>query len=235
MTWRILAAIGVLLSAGVSAPSAQGVSLRPSFGSRVVFDDNLYQRPVGEGDVSVRFSPRLDAGYTSERLTLSSRYALDADRFDRHPELTTARGRQEASFDAGYHASRRLTLATAAAFLESQSPADLNDVTALTPGRVRARRLTLSPSATYRVGPRATASLGYQATSETLDGGVGLTTQSATAALEHHLSARHRLRVEYLDQHFLFAGAGARASRARRGTPRAAPAARAARPQPMPP
>ena len=213
MTRRMLAAVCILWLAGASAPGAQGVSVRPSFGTSVVFDDNLYQQPVGEGDVSVRFSPRLDAGYTSERLTLSSRYALDADRFARHPELTTARGRQEASFDAGYHASRRLTLATAAAFAESQSPADLNDVTALTPGRVRARRLTLSPSATYGVGPRATASLGYRVTSENLHGGVGLTTQSASAALDHHVSARHHLRVEYVDQHFLFAGAGARASR----------------------
>jgi hypothetical protein len=131
--------------------------------------------------------------------------------------LTTARGRQEASFDVGYSASRRLSLATAAAFTETQSPADLNDVTALTPGRVRARRLSLHASAAYAAGPRVTASLGYGVTSESLRGGVDLTTQTAASALEHRFSARHRVRVEYLDQHFLFAGAGTRTSRALTG------------------
>ena len=217
MTCRVAAAVCLLLTAGAVVPSAQAVSLKPSFGTSVVFDDNLYHQPVGEGDVIVRFSPRLDAVRQSERLALSSRYALDAERFDRHPELTTARGRQEASFDAGYRASRRLSLAGAAAFAETQSPADLNEVTALTPGRVRARRLTLHPSATYAAGPRATASLGYVVTSETLHGGVGLTTESATVALEHRVSDRQSFRIEYLDQHFQFTGAGAPASRALTG------------------
>jgi hypothetical protein len=214
MTWRVAAAVCLCLLAGATAPSAQGVSVRPSFATSVVFDDNLYHQPVGEGDVIARFSPRLDAAYTSERLALSSRYALDAERFARHPELTTARGRQEASFDAGYSASRRLSLAAAAAFAETQTPADLNEVTLLTPGRVRARRLTLHPSATYGIGPRAVAGLGYTVTSETLDGGVSLTTQTATSTLEHRVSSRQSLRVEYLDQHFLFDGVDATTSRA---------------------
>jgi uncharacterized protein (PEP-CTERM system associated) len=217
MTRRVTAVVCLLLTAGAMAARAQAVSLKPSFGTSVVFDDNLYHQPVGEGDVIVRFSPRLDAVYKSERLALSSRYALDAERFDRHPALTTARGRQEASFDAGYSASRRFSLGAAAAFAETHTPADLNAVTALTPGRVRARRLTLNPSATYAAGPRATASLGYLVTSETLQGGVGLTTESATVALEHRGSARHSLRVEYLDQHFQFAGAGTPSSRALTG------------------
>jgi hypothetical protein len=90
----------------------------------------------------------------------------------------------------------------------------LNGLTAITPGRARARRLTLHPSATYALGPRATASFGYAVIAETLLGGVSLTTQSATSTLERRFSGRHRLRVEYLDQHFRFVGVDASTSRA---------------------
>jgi hypothetical protein len=214
MSHRVAAVLLWLVAAGAIPMRAQGLSFVPSFRMSAVYDDNLYHRPVGEGDMTVRFSPRLDAVYTSQRLALSSRYTLDADRFARHPELTTARGRQEGSLDARYHASRRLVIAAAAAFTESQTAADLNDVTALTPGRARAQRVTLHPSATYSLGPRADASFGYTVTSEALRGGVSLTTQSATSALEHRLSARDSLRFAYLDQHFLFAGVQANTSRA---------------------
>jgi hypothetical protein len=214
MTRRI-AATALWLVAGSAIPMrAQGLVFVPSFRMSAVYDDNLYHRPVGEGDMTVRFSPQLDAIYTTERLALSSRYALDADRFARHPELTTAHGRQEASLDARYGASRRLSIDAVAAFTETQTPADLNDVTALTPGRARARRVTLHPSATYHMGPRTDASAGYTVTSETLRGGVGLTTQSATSTLEHRVSVRDTVRFEYLDQHFLFAGVQADTSRA---------------------
>ena len=162
----------------------------------------------------VRFSPRLDAAYQSGRLAITSRYALDADRFTRHPELTTAHGRQEAGFDAHYDASRRLLVTGMAAFTETQTPSDLNEVTALTPGRARARRLVFGPSATYDVGSRTGASAGYTTTFETLQGGVSVTTQSATAALEHRRSAASGVRVEYLDQRFVFGGLQATVSRA---------------------
>jgi hypothetical protein len=214
MTRRAAAVVLWLVAGGAITMRAQDLSFVPSFRMSTVYDDNLYHRPVGEGDMTVRFSPRLDAVYTSQRLALSSRYALDADRFSRHPELTTAHGRQEASLDARYDASRRLSIGAMAAFTATQTAADLNELTGLTPGRVPARRVTLRPSATYHLGPRADASVGYAVTSEALRGGVGLTTQSVTSTLEHHLSTRDSVRFEYLDQHFLFAGFPAKTSRA---------------------
>jgi hypothetical protein len=215
MTRRFVAGLVGLQAAGAIAASAQGVSLLvPSFGTSIVYDDNVYHRPAAEGDLSVRFSPRLDAIHQSERLALSGRFALGADRFARHPELTTARGREDAALDARYTASRRLSIAGAAAFTETETPADLNEVTALTPGRAQARRVTLHPSATYSLGPRADAGVGYTVTSDTLRGGVSVTTQTAAASIDRHMSARDGLRVEYLEQRFLFGGSQASASRA---------------------
>lgn len=188
--------------------------LVPSFGTGVVYDDNVFHRPAAEADLSVRFSPRLDAFHRTERLAVSGGLQLDAERFARHHELTTAHAGEAATFDLTYAASRRLSLTGAAAFTETQTPADLNELTALTPGRARARRLMLHPSATYDLGPRASATVGYLVTADTLSGGVSATTRTASASLDRHISAREDVRLEYLEQHYLFGASQASASRA---------------------
>src|SRR4030095_3883730 len=111
--------------------------------------DNLFQQPDPESDFSVRFSPRLEAVRESQKLTLSGRVALGAHRSSQHPDLSTARARQDAAVDARYSVSRRLSIASVASFTETQTPADLNQITALTPGRAQARRVMLHPSATH--------------------------------------------------------------------------------------
>jgi hypothetical protein len=215
MTRRVTAIVVSLQAAGAVAPAAQSVTVAPSFGTSVVYDDNLYHQPVAEGDLRTRFSPRIDVVRQSEKLTVSSRFALDADRFTQHPELTTATARQDATVDARYTASRRLSFTAAASFTETETPADLNEVTALTPGRARARRMTVHPSTTYDIGARDAVRVGYIVSSDSLQGGVGATAQTATASVERHLSARSTLTVEYLEQHFLFGGGSdASASRA---------------------
>jgi hypothetical protein len=198
------------------AVHAQAARIVPSFGTSAVYDDNVYHRPAAESDVSIRFSPRLDAVRRSERLDMSGRLELDADRFARHPELTTATAREAATFDMRYAASRRLSLGGAAAFTATETPADLNELTALTPGRARAQRLMLHPSATYSFGsgPRADLTVNYLLTADTLEGGVGVTTQTASASVDRHVSARDGVRAEYLEQRFVFDTGQAAASRA---------------------
>lgn len=210
---RRFAAGLVWLQATNAIAGAQGLSVVPSFGTTAAYDDNLFHRPAAEGDFSVRFSPRLDARYQSRRTTLTGRVGLDADRFARHTELTTAHAREDVGVDTQYAASPRLSLAGAASFMETQTPADLNAITGLTPGRARARRLSLQSSVAYHASPRADAGAGYTVTSDTLNGGVSVTTQTASASLERHVLARDSVRVEYLEQHFLFDQTQASASR----------------------
>jgi hypothetical protein len=203
-----------LLATDAIAVHAQVRSIVPSFGTSIVYDDNVFQRPAAESDLSVRFSPRLDAVRQTDRLLLSGGLALDADRFADHPELTTPWARGAAAFDLRYAASRRWSLAGAAAATVTETPADLNELTALTPGRARARRLLLHPSATYDLGARTDAALGYAVTADTLQGGVSVTTQTASASIDRRWQARDAVRLEYLEQHFLFGGSQASASRA---------------------
>jgi hypothetical protein len=214
MTWRVAALMLWLQAAGSVATAAQVLTLAPSFGTSVVFDDNVFQRPAAESDVSLRFSPRLDVVRKSEKLTVSGWLGLTAERFSRHPELTTARAREDAALDARYAATPRLSIGAAGSFVETETPSELNGIAALTPGRARARRTAVHASATYSLRPRAGASVGYSETSDTLEGGVSVTIRTATSSLERHVSARSRLGVEYVEQRFVFGAGPASASRA---------------------
>jgi len=51
-------------------------------------------------------------------------------------------------------------------------------------------------------------------TSDALRGGVSVSTQTAASSLERHVSAGTSMRLEYLEQHFVFGGSEASASRA---------------------
>jgi hypothetical protein len=200
---RVAVALVPLLAAATAPAHAQSISVTPSVSISQMYDDNLFSRPAAEADTITRVSPRFDAQYRSEFHTFSARYALDADRFDRHPDLTTAHARQDAGFEEQYHATPSLSLGGAAAFMETETPADLNVATALTPGRARAQRLTVHPSAAYQLGWLTSATFGYIAAHDRLFG-VSLLSQTATAAIDHHASARDGVRWEYSYQNYLF-------------------------------
>jgi hypothetical protein len=200
---RVAVALVPLLAAAPAPVHAQGVSVTPSVGISQMYDDNLFGRPAAEADTITRVSPRFDAQYRSELHTFSSHYALDADRFDHHPDLTTAHARQDVGFEEQYHATRSLSINGAAAFTETETPAELNLATALMPGRARAERLTLQSSAAYQLGWLTSATFGYIAAHDRLFG-VSLLSQTATAAIDHHYSGRNGVRWEYSYQSYLF-------------------------------
>jgi hypothetical protein len=212
---RLIRGLAAVLSVPLASAipvRAQTVSVVPSFGISQVYDDNLFYRPVGEADTTTRFSPRIDMVHASERLTASGRYALDADRFANHPELTTMHARQDAGVDAEYRSSPRLSVSVSAAFAETQTAAELNSATALTPGRVRAQRLTLHGATEYHVGPSTEVTGGFEVAGDRLIGGVGLVTERASSTIDHHASARTDVRVESSYERYLFEGVGSKTS-----------------------
>ena len=202
MTRTFAALVPILAAAAVTA-HAQSFSMTPSLGISQMYDDNLFYRPAGEADTITRVSSGLDTRYGSPLHTFSAHYALDADWFSHHSELTTAHARQDAGFEELYHATRRLSFHGAATFAETATPAELNVATALAPGRARAQRLTLQPSATYEFGPLTNATIGYSAAHDRMLG-VSLLTQTATVVIDHHASARDGVRWEYGYQTYLF-------------------------------
>ena len=199
---RVMAMCVAALAAANSA-DAQEFSFVPSLDIAQVYDSNVFYMPLGEPDTITRASSRVEMGLRSARQTFRSHYALDADRFDRHPELTSAHARQDAALEEQYHATRRLSFTGAAAFTETEAPSELNVQSALTPGRARAQRTTVHPSVTYQAGRLTTATFGYTAANDRmLD--VRLFTQTATATVERHPSARDGMRFEVTHQSFEF-------------------------------
>jgi hypothetical protein len=170
-----------------------------------VYDDNLFNLPARDGDAITRAGSAFDAGYRSERRLLTARYALDADRFARHPELTSAAARQDALVSAGYHANRRLSFDGTASFADTQTPAELNLESGLAPGRAHAQRFSVRPSTTASIGPLATATISYTGARDHMFG-VNLVSQTASAALDRHASTRADLRWEYTYQRYVFNG-----------------------------
>jgi hypothetical protein len=194
----------VAIAAATAAPAhAQGVSLDPSVHIAQVFDDNVFNTPAAEPDVIVRAGARLDARSVGERRTIVSHYAIDGDRFARHPELTSAHARQDAGIDAQYSATRRMSLAVAAAYADTQTPAELNVDSAVAPGRARAERISVHPSATYQLAARSSATTSYTVAHDRMNG-VDLTTQTATASFDRQATARDLVRWEYTAQRYSF-------------------------------
>lgn len=192
---------------GLAQPAAaQRVVVTPSIGLTRMYDDNIFYRTDAEADSTTRLSPRLDIVDDTGRSRWTSHYELDADRFDRHPELTTPIARQDAAVDGRYNISRRVAVSGGALFLASQTPVDLVEQASLTPGRARAERVTVRPSVEYDVDGRTHVAMTVDVTHDRLDGGIAVLTQTATSTVDRHISPRSTLGLEYAFQRFTFNG-----------------------------
>jgi len=209
----LLSMLLVMVAADPGAVAAQQFAVVPSFEITEFHDDNVFYRPEAESDTATRFSPRVEVRDQSERAIFSARYALDADRFAHHAELSTPLARQEGSVAAQYLASRRLSFRGVGTYLESQTPADFNQETGLAPGRLRAERANLQPAATYQVDVRTDATVGYTLNRDVLAGGATLLSQTATSTLQHQRSNRDVVGVGYTYQRYGFELSGSAAVR----------------------
>jgi Putative beta-barrel porin 2 len=201
-------ALCLIVIVDVAPAAAQQVIVTPSIGVTQFYDDNVFYRPDGQSDVTTRVSPRVEIVDESSRATWSARYALDADRFNRHPELSTAHARQNASLDGRYNLSRRLVVNGDASFIESQTPVDLSEQTSVTPGRLHAERLSVRSATTYDLEPRTQVTFTYDASSDRLAGGIAILSQTVASGIDRHVSQRSTVRLEYAHQHYAFGTAG---------------------------
>lgn len=207
--WRKACPAGlVFLTAGLlpSPAAAQSrLEFKPSLALVQLYDDNLFSQPSArEDDLISRLSPRLGAGYRSRTLSLLARYAIDAEVFQRHPELNTARARQDGTIDLRYLPARRLEVAASAGYSETQTPGELNLITGIEAGRALARRFQASQSVLRRLGPRTKAALEHSFTRDRLSGYAANDTQTATLGLERQFGPADTGQLEYSVRRFTF-------------------------------
>jgi hypothetical protein len=180
---------GVVL--GGTAAAQPELYLKGALSVAGVQDDNLFSAPDSrQADVITRFTPGIEAGLRSDSHSLEGRFAIDAERFARHPELDSARARQVASLDWRSRATRRVTFSLHGDDLSTLTPGELNLTTGLAAGRRRATRRSAVPAVAWKIGRAAAGSASYTLTKDDLAGGVAATTHTAALGLERRLSPR---------------------------------------------
>lgn len=213
------AALAVVLLGAVLVPglagAQPGVFVTPSFSIAEVYDDNLFFTPSRrEKDLISRFSPGIQAGYQSVPLTLLGRYTFDAEIYPDHPELDDAQVRQEAGIEFRSRPNRTLTLSFDGAFLETQTPGQLNVATGILVGRVRAQRLSAKPGVAYEFDPLTAGAAEYTLTEDELSGGVTILTHVGDLRLDRRITPLDTGSVGYTLREFDFDPGGTTTSHA---------------------
>jgi hypothetical protein len=115
---------------------ADGVFARVAMSA--VYDDNVYRTAIPTGDFIWRISPEVIARHDSPRLTFSSTYGFDAERFAKQADLSAPLASQTAVLDALWRVTSTATLGIAGGYRRASAAADLNTTTGLSNLRVPA-------------------------------------------------------------------------------------------------
>jgi len=198
----VIAAAGTWQAAGAGA---QVLTFAPSATISAGMDDNVLWLPAGAPDTVWRVTPGFTARRESARATWSANYSFDTERYQNHPELTTALARQTARGDGRMQVSEHTTLSVLGGFDSSTTPFDLNTITGLTTsGRVNVWRRYVGSELTHEVSPASNVDLVYQLSGDYVSGGDTVLTHAIDATFLHQITGRHAWLVKglYRDYHF---------------------------------
>ena len=188
-----------------SASADSSLYITPSFSIGRAHDDNLFSTPTDtQGDSLWRFSPAIEAGYESESLTVAGYYTFDAERYAHHTELDSNEARRSAALNLRYLATPRFNLTLESDYTSTNSLAELAPGTVVEPGREHARVLTLTPSLGYQFDELTTGSAAYTSSRQELSGSPDADIDTATLDLEHAMSRRDKLAVDFAATHYDF-------------------------------
>jgi hypothetical protein len=200
----------VLLTAALAAAPRAGdcaeLRLTPAFSLAQVRDDNVFAAPAAEADDITRLGVGLTFARVSGRMALTSRYAIEGERFRRHHELDRAAARQDAAVGLRWTASRRVGVALSADYVDTRTPGELDAAGGFEVGRRRARRLSAEARLTHRLGPLTTARLEPRWSRDRLAGGPGNDLHAATLGLDKRIGPADRASVAYRAQRIAFGG-----------------------------
>lgn len=169
----------------------------PSLGVAQLYDDNLFSvADAMQRDRILRVSPRLSTGWRAANWHVLARYALDAERFHHHPELDSARARQEAVIDVSYVPTARVRLRAVASYGDTKTPGELNLITGLELGRAPASRVYTNQSVSVDLGVVTNATLDHVFTHDrVLD--LLSDAQTSSLTLERRFGPSDRARLAY--------------------------------------
>jgi hypothetical protein len=171
------------------------------------YEDNLFSSPASgnpQTDFVTRFGPLFEGGYTSPASSLLARYGVDAERYVEHKELDNNRARQEALVSLKHSPGPRLALELEGAYLDTQTPRELNEATLISAGRARAQRVRGLSAMVYDFNPVMKLSADFTFHRDLIEGGQVTTTQTPRVGVSFHPDARTTYRSNYSFSHLTF-------------------------------
>ncbi len=197
------AILGAML--GPTAAWAQaGFYVTPSVSMAEVYDDNVFNSPIRrESDFITRVTPDIQGGYRSPTFSLLGRYAFDAEVFTQHSELTDPQARQLASVEWQYLPTPTWTFSLSGGYQTTQTAGELNLQSGVQTGRVKAERISASPSVIYRPTAITTGTAEYMFTRDA-SAGTTTTTHAVTLGVERRLTDRDTATLRYAVRRFDF-------------------------------
>jgi hypothetical protein len=182
----------------------------PSLQVREVDDDNLnFSIETPMRDRVHRVTPTLALRFDSPRWRLTGAYSIDSERYANHSTLNNDRARARGGASIRYQAGPRVVLALNSAYLDTNTLGDLNADNGLSAARVRGRRLSFEPSATFRISPRLTATAAASSVTTNVIAGAAMRAQSQRFGLERRVAQRDLFSLDYEHSQLVFTGANA--------------------------
>jgi hypothetical protein len=198
----------LLLAHSTSAHAQATVVVTPSVSVGGVYDTNVLWRPDATVDRIWRVTPGLTFSRETSRHSWMGEALVDSEWFTETGDLSTPLARQHALTRSEWTLSPTVRLALTANYDNSMTPQELNLVTGIIPGRVRAWRWSGSPEATVKVTPRTTVYGNYSVTGDVASIYPGVITHAIVSRVEQAVGARTNVRVGMSEEIFQFETAG---------------------------
>jgi hypothetical protein len=172
-----------------------------------VYDDNIFAVPLSQhpqSDLVSRFGPTFEVGRHSRRLEMSAKYGMAAERYVDRVDLNSDVAYQNGGFDVRYNATPRTALRVSGAYVDTQSPQELNQATLLTTGRARAERLQAHIGSTHDLTMLTQLNLDYDVSNDTLQETNTNLSHLARIGFAWRSSGRSSYRVDYRPRYVKF-------------------------------
>jgi len=172
-----------------------------------LYDDNIFAVPLSQhpqSDLVSRFGPMFEVGRHSRRLEMSAKYGMAAERYYDRYDLNSDLAYQNGGFDLRYAATPRTALHVTGAYIDTQSPQELNQASLITIGRARAERLAAHAGLSRELTKLTQLNLDYDIANDTLQETNMNLTHLARIGLAWHSSGRSSYRVDYRPRYVKF-------------------------------
>jgi hypothetical protein len=205
----VVVAAGFVLLLAYAPVSAQGrTTAELAVRLATIYDDNIFWRRSSVADRVWRASPELRITRETARATWFTTVLTDAELYELNRDLSTPIARQQAFTQYLAQTTPAGMFTLNARSETSVNAADINTLTGLHLGRVRAWRWSGGPEYAHRVLSRTTLVGGYDLRFERAETEVSILSNTGLFRVEQDVSELDLLRGQYVAEHFRFEDTG---------------------------